>query len=194
MNAIFGDHGDTVGHRCLRVRDLDLLAIDADFTAGQWIDAAQDTGKRTPAAAKQTGNANHLANDFLYAWSKTAGQGLRVSALSANPAVLTCLANDEGYDQVYSLQLAVQAQPGDILIAFSGSGNSPNIVKALEEGKRIGMRSYAVLGFTGGKAKPLADVPIHFETDDMQIAEDTQVVIGHAIVQYLNARRSEVSK
>lgn len=140
------------------------------------------------------GNANHLANDFLYAWSKTAGQGLRVNALSANPAVLTCLANDEGYDQVYSLQLAVQARSDDILIVFSGSGNSPNIVRALEEGKRIGVRSYAVLGFTGGKAKPLADVPIHFETDDMQIAEDTQVVIGHAIVQHLNARRSEVGK
>ena len=108
------------------------------------------------------GNANHLANDFLYALSKTPGSGLRVHSLSANPSVITCLANDEGYDQVFSLQLAVLARKGDVLIAFSGSGNSPNIVKALEEAKTIGMTSYAVLGYSGGKAKALADVPIHF--------------------------------
>jgi D-sedoheptulose 7-phosphate isomerase len=140
------------------------------------------------------GNANHLANDFLYAWSKTSGTGLRVSALSANPSILTSLANDEGYDKVFSIQLAVQARPNDILIAFSGSGNSPNILKALEEGRRIGMHSYAVLGFSGGKAKSLTDVPIHFETDDMQIAEDTQVIIGHMIVQHLRARREAMLK
>ncbi|BDA83931.1 phosphoheptose isomerase [Aureimonas sp. SA4125] len=138
------------------------------------------------------GNANHLANDFLYAWSKTSGMGIRVSSLAANPAVLTCLANDEGYENVFSLQLAVQARPGDLLIAFSGSGNSPNIVKAIQEARRIGMRSYAVLGFSGGKCKALADVPIHFETEDMQIAEDMQTVIGHMIVQYLASRRSEL--
>src|SRR5664279_5139254 len=91
------------------------------------------------------GNANHLANDFLYALSKTPGSGLRVHSLSANPSVITCLANDEGYDQVFSLQLAVLARKGDVLITFSGSGNSPNILKALQEAKTIGMTSYAVL-------------------------------------------------
>lgn len=140
------------------------------------------------------GNANHLANDFLYAWSKTSGLGIRVSSLAANPAVVTCLANDEGYDKVFSLQLAVQARPGDVLIALSGSGNSPNILYALEEARRIGMRSYSVLGFSGGRAKALSDVPIHFETDDMQMAEDTQVVLGHMIVQYLNSKRAEVGR
>src|SRR5579883_1669553 len=69
------------------------------------------------------GNAVHLANDFIYAMSKRAGSGLRAHALSANSAVLTCLANDEGYDQVYSLQLGVLARPGDLLIVYSGSGN-----------------------------------------------------------------------
>ena len=78
------------------------------------------------------GNANHLANDFLYALSKTPGSGLRVHSLSANPSVITCLANDEGYDQVFSLQLAVLARKGDVFIALSGSGNSPNIVRALQ--------------------------------------------------------------
>jgi D-sedoheptulose 7-phosphate isomerase len=139
------------------------------------------------------GNANHLANDLLYALSKTKGSGLRVHSLSANPSTLTCLANDEGYDQVFSLQLAVLARAGDVLVAFSGSGNSPNIVNALEEAKTIGMTSYAVLGYSGGKAKALADVPIHFAIDDMQIAEDAQMVIGHMLMQWLYAQRGDIS-
>jgi D-sedoheptulose 7-phosphate isomerase len=139
------------------------------------------------------GNANHLANDFLYALSKTPGSGLRVHSLSANPSVITCLANDEGYDQVFSLQLAVLARKGDVLIAFSGSGNSPNIVKALEEARTIGMTSYAVLGYSGGKAKAIADVPIHVQIDDMQIAEDAQMIIGHMLMQWLYAQRGDVA-
>lgn len=133
------------------------------------------------------GNAVHLANDFLYGISKKAGSGLRVHALPANGSVMTCLANDEGYEQVFSLQLAVQARPGDVLLAFSGSGNSPNIVRALEEAKRIGMRCYAVLGYSGGKAKALADCAIHFPVDDMQISEDMQLVVGHMVMQWLYA-------
>jgi D-sedoheptulose 7-phosphate isomerase len=140
------------------------------------------------------GNANHLANDFLYALSKTPGSGLRVHSLSANPSVITCLANDEGYDQVFSLQLAVLARKGDILVAMSGSGNSPNIIRALQEAKTIGMTSYAVLGFSGGKAKAIADVPIHFAIDDMQISEDAQTIIGHMLMQWLYAQRGDIAK
>lgn len=138
------------------------------------------------------GNANHLANDFLYPLSKTKGSGIRVHALSDNPAVITCLGNDEGYDSIFSYQLAVMAGKGDVLLAFSGSGNSPNILRALEEARRIGMTSYAVVAFSGGKAKALADVPIHFPIADMQIAEDTQTIIGHMIVQWLYAQREDL--
>jgi D-sedoheptulose 7-phosphate isomerase len=138
-------------------------------------------------------NANHLANDFLYALSKTRGSGLRVHSLSANPSTLTCLANDEGYDHVFSLQLAVLAREGDVLVTFSGSGNSPNILEALQEAKKVGMTSYAVLGYSGGKAKALADVPIHFAIDDMQIAEDAQLIVGHMLMQWLYAQRGEIS-
>lgn len=134
-------------------------------------------------------NAIHLANDFLYGISKKYGSGLRVTALPANSSVITCLANDEGYEEIFSLQLAVQARAGDVLLALSGSGNSPNIVKALEEARRIGMRSYAILGYSGGRAKALADVAIHFPVDDMQIAEDLQLVVGHMIMQWLYQRR-----
>lgn len=139
------------------------------------------------------GNANHLANDFIYALSKTRGSGLRVQSLSANPSTLTCLANDEGYDHVFSMQLAVLARQDDVLVAFSGSGNSPNILEALQEARKIGMTSYAVLGYSGGKAKALADVPIHFAVDDMQIAEDAQMMVGHMLMQWLYAQRGEIS-
>jgi D-sedoheptulose 7-phosphate isomerase len=138
------------------------------------------------------GSANHLANDFLYPLSKAKGSGIRAHALSANPAVLTCLGNDEGYENIFAYQLAVLARKGDVLITFSGSGNSPSILKALEEARRIGMSSYAVLGYSGGKAKALADIPIHFEVDDMQIAEDIQTIVCHMLMQWLYDRRGEI--
>lgn len=135
------------------------------------------------------GNAIHLANDFLYGIAKRPGGGLRVNALSANPAVITCLANDIGYDRIYSEQLSVLGNPGDVLVVLSGSGNSPNIVAALEQAKAMMIKSYAILGFTGGRCKELADVSIHFAVDDMQISEDLQLVVGHMLMQWLYTNR-----
>ena len=140
------------------------------------------------------GNAMHLANDFLYGVSKTAGLGLRVTALPANASVLTCLANDVGYNEVFSYQLAVQARPGEVLIALSGSGNSPNIIKALQQAARSGMRTYAVLGYDGGRARSMVDVAIHFAVDDMQIAEDLQLMVAHMVMQWLRQNPPEGSR
>lgn len=139
------------------------------------------------------GNAIHLANDFLYGIAKQTGQGMRVQALSANASVLTCLANDIGYDQIFSAQLAVQGRPGDMLLAFSGSGNSLNVVRALEKARELSIRSYALLGYGGGACKELADVPIHFAVDDMQISEDLQLIIGHMLMQWLTTRSVEAA-
>lgn len=138
------------------------------------------------------GNAIHLANDFLYGVAKRPGGGLRVNALSANPAVITCLANDIGYERIYSEQLSVMANPNDVLIVLSGSGNSPNIVNALEQAKAMNVKSYAILGFSGGRSKKLADVPIHFSVDDMQISEDLQLVVGHMLMQWLYDNRPKL--
>ena len=135
------------------------------------------------------GNAIHIANDFLYGVAKSPGGGLRVNALTANPAILTCLANDIGYERIFAEQLAVQANAGDLLIVLSGSGNSANIVAALEQAKALAMKSYAVLGYSGGRSKFLADVAIHFEIDDMQISEDMQLVVGHMLMQWLYSNR-----
>ena len=133
------------------------------------------------------GNANHMANDFFYGAGVSNGGGLRVEALSANPAILTCLANDVGYDEIYAEQIRVKANPGDVLIVLSGSGNSANVVKALEMGNAKGMKTFAILGFSGGLCKRIAHHPIHFEVDDMQIAEDLQLIIGHMCMQWLCA-------
>jgi len=138
------------------------------------------------------GNAVHLANDWIYGISKSFGSGLRVTALPANGSVVTCLANDEGYENIFSYQLAVLAQPGDIAIALSGSGNSPNILKALEYCNQAGIESFALLGYSGGKALGLAKHPIHVPIDDMQISEDLQVIIGHLMMQWLYAHRDSI--
>lgn len=139
------------------------------------------------------GNAVHLANDFVYGVARKTGGGIRALSLSANSAVITCLANDIGYDKIYSEQLAVQGRKGDILVALSGSGNSPNIINVLEQARHMEITSYAVLGYSGGKSKSMADVAIHFPVDDMQIAEDLQLVVGHMLMQWLYEHRPQTA-
>lgn len=138
-------------------------------------------------------NAMHIANDFHYGIGACGFgpslPGLRVEALSANSGIITCLANDTGYDNIYAHQLQVKGQPGDLLIVLSGSGNSPNIVKALEIADCQKMKTFAILAFSGGRCLDLAQVPIHFPIDDMQIAEDTQLVVGHLCMQWLNSNK-----
>ena len=91
---------------------------------------------------------------------------MRVEALSANSAVITCLANDIGYEYIYSEQIKAKGNPGDLLIALSGSGNSKNIINAINQANEIGMRTFAILGYSGGQCKKLAGHPIHFEIND----------------------------
>lgn len=131
------------------------------------------------------GNAIHLANDFTYGAGVKRGIGLRIEALPANAAVITCLANDIGYENIFSEQLRVKANANDVLVVFSGSGNSPNVVNALEMGNQLGMKTFAILGYDGGKCKSIAQHPIHFAVDDMQIAEDLQLIVGHMVMQWL---------
>tara|TARA_R110002072_G_scaffold54228_6_gene142382 strand:- start:1725 stop:2351 length:627 start_codon:yes stop_codon:yes gene_type:complete len=130
-------------------------------------------------------NAIHIANDCLYGISKVVGQALKCHALPANGAVMTCLANDTGYDQIFSTQISVLANPNDILLVLSGSGNSPNILEAIKAAKNKGIKTYGILGYSGGKAKIAVDTPIHFHIDDMQISEDLQMVVAHIISQWL---------
>ena len=131
-------------------------------------------------------NAMHIANDLIYGAGISSGKGFDIEALTSNSSVLTCLANDIGYENIFSEQLRVKAKKGDILIVMSGSGNSKNILNALKFSNKIGMKSFAILGYSGGKAKKLANVPIHINVNDMQISEDTQLIIGHLLMKLLN--------
>jgi D-sedoheptulose 7-phosphate isomerase len=132
-------------------------------------------------------NANHWANDLIYGAGKNGRGGIRAHSLSANTSVLMCLANDTGYENVFSGQLDVLASPGDLLITLSGSGNSPNILRAIESGNRLGLETWAIVGFDGGAALKLAKHSIHFSNADMQASEDLQMVVCHIVTQLLAA-------
>lgn len=164
-----------------------LPAMQDSLILASWMREAWQNGNTIYFCGNggSAGNAIHLANDFTYGAGKKNGRGIRVEALSANPAVVTCLANDIGYEAIYSEQLKVKANPGDILVVLSGSGNSPNVVQALEVANNLGVKTCAILGYSGGKCKELAQLPIHFAIDDMQIAEDLQLSVGHICMQWL---------
>ncbi len=131
-------------------------------------------------------NAMHMANDLLYGVGKGIGKAIRVHALTANQSVLTCLANDLSYAEIFAYQLEALAERNDILIALSGSGNSPNIVRAIEKAKEMGMITFAVLGYDGGRCLELAGDAIHFPINDMQISEDMQLIVGHMLMKWLH--------
>ena len=137
-------------------------------------------------------NAMHLANDLIYGAGVGNRGGLRAEALSANTAVLTCLANDIGYANIFAEQLRIKGQAGDVLIVFSGSGNSPNVVKAIEQAHQLAMHTIAVVGYSGGKCKQLAQRHVHFVIDDMQIAEDLQLIVGHICIRWLQAHAPQL--
>jgi D-sedoheptulose 7-phosphate isomerase len=134
-------------------------------------------------------NAMHLANDFTYGYCD-ANRRFNVEALPANASVLTCLANDIGYDKIFSHQLENKLKPQDLVIVLSGSGNSPNIIKAIEVAKAKGAKTLGMLGFNGGKAKTMVDILLHAEVDDMQVAEDLQVMIGHAAMRMMEEQQA----
>jgi D-sedoheptulose 7-phosphate isomerase len=96
-----------------------------------------------------------------------------------------------GYEHIYSEQLAVLGQAGDLLIVLSGSGNSPNILAVLQQARAMGIKSSAILVFTVVKSKQLADIDEHFSVNDMQISEDMQIVVGHMLMQWLYANRQQ---
>ena len=122
-------------------------------------------------------NAIHIANDLV-------SVGIRAQALT-DIATLTAIANDYSYGAVFSRQLKVFAEPGDLLIALSGSGNSPNIVEALEAAKEKGMETWAIVGaYQKTRAEGLADNTIK-SGEDMQSAERHQITIGHRLMKWL---------
>ena len=135
-------------------------------------------------------NAIHIANDFIYGIgvldNKSIMPGLSIEALSSNQAVLTCLANDIGYENIFSFQLDVKASKNDFLIVLSGSGNSQNIVNVLKRAKEKKIETFAILAFDGGQSKNIADNHILIRKNNMEVAEDAQMIIFNICKKYLS--------
>lgn len=139
------------------------------------------------------GNSCHIANDFTYGIGMGKITGLNVEALSANSSVITCLANDTGYENIFSKQIEAKGKKEDLLICLSGSGNSKNILNAIKQAKKQKLDTFGIFGYSGGKAIKLVHNYIHTKINDMQISEDLQLIIMHMclrnITSYLKIRR-----
>ena len=106
--------------------------------------------------------------------------------LSDNVPTMMAVSNDESYAEAFRFPLAVKMKPGDIVIGISGSGNSANVVNAFDFAKVNGGTTIAIVGYSGGKMKQMADYCIHVEIDDMQIAEDLHMVLDHMMMWVLS--------
>ena len=132
--------------------------------------------------------ASHMATDLMFG-SNLGNPELRVISLAENSSIITATGNDVNFTQVFSRQLHNLGRGGDILIAISASGNSPNLVEAVKEAKNLKMQSVGITGFDGGLIKKLADFSIHVPTKigSYGQAEDLHLMINHMIINYLKS-------
>jgi D-sedoheptulose 7-phosphate isomerase/D-glycero-D-manno-heptose 1,7-bisphosphate phosphatase len=133
--------------------------------------------------------ANHLQCDHTKNVRTATDLNPRVMSLSVNVELLTAIANDLAYEDVFRYQLQAQSGPGDVLVAVSSSGRSPNIVGALEWARDHGLRTIALTGFDGGDARTVAEVAIHVNGTNYGVVEDLHQTIMHALAQYIRQSR-----
>ncbi|MDD4101283.1 MAG: SIS domain-containing protein [Kiritimatiellae bacterium] len=126
--------------------------------------------------------ASHVTNDLVKGCRAGDAPGFRAFCLSDSNALVTCLANDFSYEEIYSILLRTYAQAGDVVLAFSGSGNSPNIVHALKTAREMGLGTVGFGGRDGGKMKALCDHILIAPTDSMEMLEDLHLVYFHDLV------------
>lgn len=133
--------------------------------------------------------ANHLQCDHTKNVGRSTDLCPRVMSLSVNVEVLTAIANDHGYEDVFTHQLRSQSRPGDVLVAVSSSGRSANIVTALSWARDHGLGTIALTGFDGGEARAIADVSVHVDGTNYGVIEDLHQAIMHALAQYIRQSR-----
>ena len=119
---------------------------------------------------------------------------LRVVSLTDNVPWITAVANDLDYEQIFVQQLMSAAMGGDALIAFSGSGNSPNVLAAVDWANRHGLRTFGVTGFDGGRLKELQQDGVHVDLDDMAMVESVHVSLFHWVVDDVYARTQQTGR
>jgi phosphoheptose isomerase len=133
--------------------------------------------------------ANHMQCDHVKGIRTATDLSPHVLSLSANVELLTAIANDMGYENIFVYQLQSQSDPGDVLLAVSSSGRSPNIVRALTWAREQGLRTIAVTGFGGGAARDAAEISVHVDCTNYGIVEDLHQAIMHALAQYIRHSR-----
>ncbi len=139
-------------------------------------------------------NASHLCEDLGKGslrredFDNDAKRRLRVISLTDNSPYILAWGNDEGFDRVFVEQLKNLANPGDLLIAISGSGNSPNVLRAVEWANRHDLRTFGCTGFNGGKLRTLAQQNLHVPLDVMGIVESIHLTAFHWIVDDMHRR------
>ena len=127
--------------------------------------------------------ASHLAEDLAtYAIPFSESKRLRVISLNDSPSIITALGNDIDFESIFAEQVQQWARPGDLVLTMSGSGNSPNLVAAIERARGIGCQTAAMTGFDGGKLRQIVDLPLHVEVAEMQPAQDAHMVMTHMII------------
>ncbi|MDD3228849.1 MAG: SIS domain-containing protein [Oscillospiraceae bacterium] len=132
--------------------------------------------------------ASHYANDFNKGISEKVGKKFRMHCLCDNFPTVMAIANDISYDEVFRFQLEGVLRSDDLVIGISGSGNSKNVINAIEYAKSINCKTLGITGYHGGKLKGLSDYHMDTMVDDMQITEDLHMVFDHMMYRALGER------
>ena len=133
-------------------------------------------------------DAQHMATEFLGRFRRADRAALPAIALGVDGTFLTAWANDSGYEDVFARQVQGLGAPGDTLLAFSTSGRSPNVLRALEAARTGGLNTIALLGGTGGEAAALADVPIVVPGTDTQRVQEVHTILLHLLCELVEER------
>lgn len=130
--------------------------------------------------------ASHFANDIAIG-TNSYDKPFRAVSLTDNQAIITAVGNDYGYEEIFVRQLMIVGRPGDIVVAISASGNSPNLIKAFDYAKTVGIKTVAITAFDGGKMKQMADECVHVPTEPKEYgpSEDVHMVLDHLVGAYL---------
>ena len=126
--------------------------------------------------------ASHFQNDFNKGVSEYIDVPFRFHCLNDNVATLMAIANDIGYEEVFRFQLRNNLEENDVLVAISGSGNSHNVIRAVEYAKEHGCKIIGLTGFSGGKLKELSDISLHAPVNSMQVTEDIHMIFDHLMM------------
>jgi D-sedoheptulose 7-phosphate isomerase len=176
---------------CAEIRRLDPAQLE---TLSGLIEDAYHAGRFVFICGNggSGANASHLCEDLAKCTLRDFEnqKRLKVLSLTDNTPAILAWGNDEGYDRIFVEQLKNLASRGDVLLAISGSGNSPNILKAVEWANRNGLITAGITGFGGGKLRSLAQHSLHAGVDDMGIAESLHQVVFHWIIDDLYRRIS----